>query len=204
MHKKSKILLTTKTISYCALFAALSVVFARLIGLMPDAASRFSIEAVPIFLAGMFFGPLAGGMVGFVADFVGCMFSPYGYNPVFCVPAVLYGVFAGVFRYYLNKGVNPLRLFVAFLPPVALGSLLYQSAMLSLFYFKGSRGSFLQGYWFYLSTRGIQFAIVIILDVLIIYLLFRTNLFRRAGLWPLPERNNKSKGKINDDCTTGD
>lgn len=194
MRNKSKLGLTTKTVSFCALFAALSVVFARLIGLMPDAASRFSIEAVPIFLAGMFFGPLAGGMVGFVADFVGCLFSPYGYNPVFCVPAVLYGVFGGVFRYYLNKGVNPLRLFVAFLPPVTLGSLLYQSAMLSLFYFKGSRGSFLQGYLFYLSTRGIQFAIVIVLDVLLIYLLFRTNLFRRMGIWPLPDKKLKSKG----------
>ena len=97
MRNKSKLGLTTKTVSFCALFAALSVVFARLIGLMPDAASRFSIEAVPIFLAGMFFGPLAGGMVGFVADFVGCLFSPNGYNPVFCVPAVLY-VTAAVFR----------------------------------------------------------------------------------------------------------
>ena len=194
MYTPSKRKLATKTISYCALFAALSVVFARLIGLMPDAASRFSIEAVPIFLAGMFFGPLAGGMVGFVADFVGCLFSPYGYNPVFCVPAILYGVFGGVFRYYLNKGVNPLRLFVAFLPPVTLGSLLYQSAMLSLFYFKGSRGSFLQGYLFYLSTRGIQFAIVIVVDVLLIYLLFRTHLFRRMGIWPLPDKKLKSKG----------
>ena len=194
MQKNSKVALTTKTISFCALFAALSVVFARLIGLMPDAASRFSIEAVPIFLAGMFFGPLAGGMVGFVADFVGCMFSPYGYNPVFCVPAVLYGVFAGIFRFYLARGVNPLRLFLAFLPPVTLGSLLYQSAMLSLFYFKGSRGSFLQGYMFYLSTRGIQFAIVIVVDVLLIFLLFRTRVFHRMRLWPLPEKKLKSKG----------
>lgn len=203
MKQNSKLLITTRTLAYCALLAALSIVLARLMGLMPDAASRFSIEAVPIFLAGMFFGPLAGGMVGFVADFVGCLFSPFGYNPVFCIPPILYGVFAGLFRRYLNKGVNPLRLFVSFLPPVVLGSLLYQSAMLSWFYFKGSRGSFLQGYWFYLSTRGVQFAIVIILDVLIIYLLFRTNLFRRVGLWPLPEKNKKSKGKTQDDCTTG-
>ena len=89
--------ITVRTMTYCALLAALSVVLARLIGLMPDAASRFSIEAVPIFLSGMFFGPLAGGMVGFVADFVGCMFSPYGYNPVFCIPPILYGLVPPVF-----------------------------------------------------------------------------------------------------------
>lgn len=179
---------TIRTMTYCALLAALSVVLARLIGLMPDAASRFSIEAVPIFLSGMFFGPLAGGMVGFVADFVGCMFSPYGFNPVFCIPPILYGVFAGLFRPYLEKGVTLLRLFVSFLPPVVLGSLLYQSAMLSWFYFKGSRGSFLQGYLFYLGSRGIQFAIVIVLDVVLIRLLFKSGIFQRMGLWTSKER----------------
>lgn len=179
--KQKKI--TVRTITYCALLAALSVVLARLFGLMPDAASRFSIEAVPIFLAGMFFGPFAGGMVGFVADFVGCMFSPFGYNPVFCIPPILYGVFAGLFRPFLAKGANLLRLFLAFLPPVVVGSLLYQSAMLSWFYFKGSRGSFLQGYLFYLGTRGIQFAIVIVVDVVLIHLLLKTGIFHRIGLW---------------------
>ena len=184
--KQNKI--TVRTLTYCALLAALSVVLARLIGLMPDAASRFSIESVPIFLAGMFFGPLAGGMVGFVADFVGCMFSPFGYNPVFCIPPILYGVFAGVFRPYLEKGVTLLRLFLAFLPPVVLGSLLYQSAMLSWFYFKGSRGGFLQGYLFYLGSRGIQFAIVIVLDVVLIRLLVKSGIFHRMGLWTSKER----------------
>ena len=83
--KKSKRVLSTKTLAYCALLAALSVVLARLVIPMPAADTRFSIEAVPIFLAGMLFGPLPGALVGFVADFVGCLFSPYGYNPLFCL-----------------------------------------------------------------------------------------------------------------------
>ena len=174
---------TVKTLTYCALLAALNVVMGRLIGLMPDAASRYSIEAVPIFLAGMFFGPVAGGMVGFVGDFVGCMFSPFGYNPIFCIPPILYGVFAGLFRSFLEKGINLFRLFLALLPPVVLGSLLYQSATLSWFYFKGSKGSFLQGYLFYLGTRSIQFAIVIVLDAVLIRLLFKSGIFHRMGLW---------------------
>ncbi|MGN0976900.1 MAG: folate family ECF transporter S component, partial [Faecousia sp.] len=84
--------MTTKTLAYCALLAALSVVLARLIIPMPNVSTRFSIEAVPIALAGMLFGPMAGGLVGFCADFVGCLFSGYGYNPLFCVPPILYGV----------------------------------------------------------------------------------------------------------------
>ena len=88
--------MATRTLAYCAMLAALSVALARLFGLMPEESARFSIEAIPIFTAGMLFGPLAGGLVGFAADFVGCLFSPFGFNPLFCVPPILYGVFGGV------------------------------------------------------------------------------------------------------------
>jgi ECF transporter S component (folate family) len=172
--------ITTKTLTYCAILAAMSVVLARLIGLMPDAASRFSIEAVPIFLSGMFFGRVAGALVGFVADFVGCLFSPFGYNPIFCIPPILYGLFAGLFRPILQKKCNILTLLLAFLPPVVLGSILYQSATLAFMYYDGA---FLPGFYFYLSTRSVQFAITMAVDVALIYLLTKTGLFRRVGLW---------------------
>lgn len=180
MKQKSN-LMATRTLAYCAMLAALSVALARLFGLMPEASARFSIEAVPIFLAGMLFGPLAGGMVGFAADFVGCLFSPYGYNPIFSIPPILYGVFGGVFRYFLANGVSIPRLIVSFLPPVVLGSVLYQSFTLTYMYYDGS---FTQGLIFYLSTRSVQFAITMALDVMIIYLLFKFRLFDRLGVWP--------------------
>ena len=56
-----------RTLVSCALLAAVSVVLARFIIPMPNETTRFSIEAVPIFLAGMLFGPMAGGLVGFSA-----------------------------------------------------------------------------------------------------------------------------------------
>ena len=89
-----------------ALLAAISVVLARLIIPMPNETTRFSLEAVPIFIAGMLFGPIPGALVGFVADFVGCLFSGYGYNPMFCIPPILYGLSAGLFRPMLVKKVN--------------------------------------------------------------------------------------------------
>ena len=186
--------MATKTLAYSALLAALSVVLARLFGLMPEASMRFSIEAVPIFLAGMLFGPLAGGLVGFCADFVGCLFSAYGYNPIFCIPPILYGVFGGIFRHYLSKNVSIWRLIVSFLPPVTLGSVLYQSCTLSYMYFDGT---FFEGLLFYLSTRSVQFAITLVLDVTVIFLLFKAEIFERAGLWP-PKR--KKKGNCGNDC----
>lgn len=171
--------LTTKALAFCALLTAISVVFARLFGMMPNASSRYSIEAVPIFLAGLFFGPVAGGMVGFSADFIGCLFSAYGYNPIFCIPPVLYGVFGGLFAGFLRNRITIPRLAAAYACPVVLGSILYQSCTLSYMYFSGS---FTDGLIYYLSTRSIQFAVVLVLDVLLTYLLHKTNIFTRTGL----------------------
>lgn len=177
--------MSTRTLAYCALLAAVSVVLARMVIPMPNVSTRFSIEAVPIFLAGMLFGPGAGGLVGFCADFVGCLFSGYGYNPLFSLPPILYGVFGGVFQNYLGNKVSVLRLILAFVPPVVGGSVLWQSAALSYVY--NSKGSFGASMLFFLSTRSVQFAVTMALDVLIIYLLLRSRIFERMGIWP-PKR----------------
>ena len=182
MKKQNKKIITTKVLANCALLAALSVVLARLIAVMPNESTRFSIEAIPIFLAGMLFGPIPGAMVGFAADFVGCLFSGYGYNPIFCVPPILYGLSAGLFRYYLCAKPNLLRITLGWLPPVVLGSVLYQSATLALMY--GTEDSFLANFTFYLSSRAIQFAVTIVLDILITRLLFKAKIFERAKVWP--------------------
>ena len=170
-----------------ALLAAISVVLARLIIPMPNVTTRFSIEAVPIYLAGMLFGPMAGALVGFSSDLVGCLFSGYGYNPLFCLPPILYGVFGGLLRRWLMGKPGLPRLAVSFLPPVVLGSILWQSAALSYVY--NSKGSFQASLVYFLSTRTIQFAVTLVLDVLIIYLLMKSRVFDRMGLWQTPEKD---------------
>ncbi len=172
--------MTTKTLTHCALLAALSVVLARLIIPMPNVTTRFSIEAVPIYLAGMLFGPMAGGLVGFSADLVGCLFSGYGYNPLFCVPPILYGVFGGLLSAWLGNRPSLPKLAAGFLPPVILGSIAWQSAALSYVY--NSKGSFQASLVYFLSTRTIQFAVTLVLDVLIIYQLLKTGIFERMGI----------------------
>lgn len=183
----SKRTMTTKALAYCALLAALSVVLARLIIPMPNVTTRFSIEAVPIYLAGMLFGPMAGALVGFSADLVGCLFSGYGYNPLFCLPPILYGVFGGLLRRWLMGKPGLPRLAVSFLPPVVLGSILWQSAALSYVY--NSKGSFQASLVYFLSTRTVQFAVTLVLDVLIIYLLMKSRVFDRMGLWQTSEKD---------------
>ena len=186
--------MTTRALAYCALLMALSVVFARLIVPMPNEFTRFSIEAVPIFVSGLLFGPLAGGFVGFGADLIGCLFSGYGYNPAFCIPPILYGVAAGLFRRFVvgkkDSNVNILRLVIAFVVPVVLGSILYQSAALAFVY--NSKGNLGASLIYFLTTRSVQFVITMILDVVIIYILFRSKMFDRMGIWrSCPEKEER-------------
>ena len=186
MRKKK---MNTRTLALSAMLAALSVVLARLVIPMPAADTRFSIEAVPIFLAGMLFGPVSGALVGFSADFVGCLFSPFGYNPLFGLPPILYGLTAGLLSRFLCAKVSPVRITLGFLPPVVLGSILYQSCALSAFYFSGT---FLEGLLYYLGTRTFQFSIMLVVEVFLIYTLMKTNVFTRIGLWPPVKYERKS------------
>ena len=173
--------MTTRTLACCALLASLSVVLARLVIPMPAADTRFSIEAVPIFLAGLLFGPIPGALVGFTADFVGCLFSPFGFNPIFSIPPILYGLFGGLFRHYVCAKPFPIRLGLVLLMPVVLGSVLYQSITLSYMYFDGGLWA---GFLYYLTARSIQFGITFVLDVVILLALYKARIFQRLGLWP--------------------
>ncbi|MEE1200916.1 MAG: folate family ECF transporter S component [Christensenellales bacterium] len=174
--------ISSRTLVLCALMTAVSVVLSRMLIPMPNATTRFSIEHLPIILSGIFFGPLAGGIVGFCADFAGCLFSAYGYNPIFCLPAILYGVFGGLFRTRLLRGITVPRLVATVAPPVVLGSIAWQSLALSLIYHSG--GSFQESLLVYLTTRSLQFGIMLVLYTVILRLLFRSNIFQRMELWP--------------------
>ena len=178
----SSAVFSVRTLVCCALLAAISVVLARLLIPMPNATTRFSIEAIPIFLAGMLFGPVPGALVGFVADMVGCLFSGYGYNPIFCIPPILYGLAGGFFQAMLVKKFTVGRLAIAWAVPVIFGSILYQSWALTFIY--SAKDAFLANFLVRLGGRSIQFAVTFVLDVLITWLLYRAKVFSATHLWP--------------------
>lgn len=182
----SKALVATRTLAYGALLAAISVVMARLLSFAPVQEMRFSLDKFPLFLAGLFFGPVVGSLVGFVADFVGCLLSPYGFNPILTLPAIIYGLFGGLLRHYVAGKPSIFRLAVSYLCPVALGSVLYQSAALAWSF---SPDTFREAFIGYLGSRSIQFAITLVLEVAVIFLMMQTRIFHRLGIWP-PKRKD--------------
>lgn len=179
--------LTVKTIASCALLAAISIVMARLLSFATPDGVRWSADKFPLFIAGMLFGPLMGGMTGFVADLLGSLMQ-FGFNPFLCPPAILYGVFGGLFRWYLAKKFSIVRLGISYLFPVVIGSILYQSCALAHFYFSGT---LMEGILYYLGTRTFQFSIMLVAEVLIITSLMKMNVFTRIGLWP-PFKKDRS------------
>ena len=184
--------MTTKTLVTLALLAAAEVVLARFIVPMPSPTLRFSVEAVPIIVAGYLYGPVAGAIVGLVGDAVGTLFSGYGYNPLFAVPPMLIGLCAGLMRPMLYKKVSFLRILATFLPAVIVGSVLWQSYWLSFFY---GTHSFV---WF-LGSRAVQFAITSVVNAAVIFGLFKSRVFDVLHLWPpvgvqapVQENNNQA------------
>ena len=166
----------TRMLVTMALLSAIEVVLARFIVPMPNPTMRFSIEAVPIIVAGYLFGPVSGAIVGLVGDAVGCLFSGYGYNPLFAVPPMLIGLCAGLMRPMLYKKVSYLRILASFLPAVVVGSILWQSYWRSFFY---GTHSFV---WF-LGSRAVQFAITSAVNAAVVYGLFRSKVFEHLGLY---------------------
>ena len=181
MSNNPKQAMSVRVLAGCALLTALSVVLSRLMSLIPNELTRFSIEAVPLFIAGLLFGPIPGAMAGFAADFIGCLFSPYGYNPIFCVPPILYGLCAGLFRPMLaRRGLTLPRIALAFLPALVFGSVLYQSGALALVYGASKQAFFLAQ----LASRSVQFAVTGAADILIVWMLGRSGVFSAVRLWP--------------------
>lgn len=169
---KRAVVFNTYALTVCALLTALSVILARLLTIIPSEISRFSLEAVPILLAGLLFGPVPGAAVGFAADFIGCLFSPFGYNPIFCLPPILYGLWAGLLRGYVWTKPTLWRMALAVFPAALCGSVLWQSAALALVYGGEAKLAF---FLTRLASRSIQFAVTGVIDTAAVWLLLRRN-----------------------------
>lgn len=184
----------TRKLVVSALLCALNVVFARFFTVMPSAISRFSIEAVPVVLAGYFFGPTSGMMVGFVGDTAGCLFSAYGWDPILSVSPMLLGLFSGLLRPLVYRAKKPWdiwRVILTVLPAKALGSVLWTSqCLIWLGFSKKSLGALM-------SVRAVEAGIELLLDSVIIMLLLMSGIFSRVGLFP-PKQTKAQKKRVVD------
>lgn len=91
---------SAKNVAYVALLAAVSVILNTLTITMPGSGFAVSFTYIPTFVAGFFFGPGAGFIVGFVGDVLGCIIWPKGaWLPLITLASSMMGVIPGLIRY---------------------------------------------------------------------------------------------------------
>lgn len=118
----------TKRLTYTAMFAALALAF-KLLGQVTTLNDTFKITLIySVWLtAAAVLGPISGGAVGFISDFLGALIFPTGvFNPLLTVGCTLYGVFAGLcFRLPVKS--NAVRFIIAGVVCTVTVSLIFDS-----------------------------------------------------------------------------
>ena len=91
---------TLRGLCFAAICAAMSLVLGKFLQIPNPFQSfiRISFENLPVLLAGITLGPLAGALVGGVADLLGCLLYGYAINPVVLLGAVSVGFVSGLDR----------------------------------------------------------------------------------------------------------
>ncbi len=118
-----------------ALLIALSVVLGKYIAISTPI-FRFSLENLPILMAGIFFGPVIGGIVGIIADLIGCVVMSFTVNPLITLGAAMVGSISGLMSLVLTHGGKPLRplgVCLSVVPAHIIGSMIVKTIGLSIF-----------------------------------------------------------------------
>lgn len=103
MQKNKKRTWDTRTVVFLGLLVALHIVLVRLV-VIDLGAYRITVGSVCTILAGLWFGPVAGGVSGLIADLLGCMLKGYAVNPLITTAAVLWGVIPALMRPLMSGG----------------------------------------------------------------------------------------------------
>ena len=91
---------TAKNIAYLSVLTAISVIMNTLTLTVPGSGIGIAFTYIPNFLAGYFFGPGAGFIVGVIGDALGCIIWPKGaWLPLLTLSAGLMGAIPGLVRY---------------------------------------------------------------------------------------------------------
>ena len=105
------------------------------------------------------------------------------------MPPILYGLAAGLFQPLLVKKTSIWTIALSFLPAITLGSILWQSFALAFVYGGEAKLAF---FLTKLATRSVQFGVTFVIDVMVVWLLYKSRVFTAAKLWPPVRREQKS------------
>lgn len=89
--QKNRNVWDTRTLVFMALVVAMQIVLSKVVSIDIGFA-RITVSNAPVVLAGLWFGPVAGGICGLVADVLGCFMKGYAVNPLITLSTMCWGV----------------------------------------------------------------------------------------------------------------
>lgn len=160
--------MNSKTIAYAGVLIAMNIVLARVLAINIGNTLRISISASPIYLAGLWFGPVVGGICGGVADLLGCILQGYAPNPFLIVSAILTGMLPGILKRVFLKKTTLWGVVVIVTIHGIIGSLGFTTVGLHIFY--GTPWSVLY------ASRFIQTLLLTAANSLTVFFLYKSPL----------------------------
>lgn len=107
--KRNQVFSTHNLVMMAAL-AAMQIILSRFLGIQVSDTLRLSFESIPVVLAGLWLGPVCGGIVGFVADTIGTLISGLSWFPPLALNPIMEGVVAGLLaKYFIRSDIGESR-----------------------------------------------------------------------------------------------
>lgn len=153
MQKSSKQQWSVKTLVFMAILVAIQLVLSRVL-VIDLGVYRITLGTIATILAGVWMGPVAGGVCGLVSDIIGCFIKGYAINPLITLAAITWGVIPGLAKKLMaekSKRTKTIILCVSIFISAILGTLVFTTA-----------GLVIMGANFYgiMPGRLVQFAIM--------------------------------------------
>jgi len=136
---KNKRVFSVRSMILVAIFIAMQIVLSRFLGIQVNEGLRISFESIPIFLAGLWLGPIHGIVVAFLSDILGTILSGYGvYFPLLTVGPIFMALSSGLIGKTICRKEPSVRtgwvLFFFVIAVETVNSLLYGCWALSQYY----------------------------------------------------------------------
>ncbi|MBQ4444559.1 MAG: folate family ECF transporter S component [Clostridia bacterium] len=149
---KKRTLLTTRDVAFSAVLVALGIVTNSFA--LDTGTHSVTFTYTVCFIAGHFFGPLVGALVGGIGDIVGCFVKGYSPNPLILVGSVLVGLLPGLIQLLSRRAkvkkdlYPPLWTVVSFVVTYVVVTVFWNTFALWFSYARASKT-----YWVYMLAR---------------------------------------------------
>ncbi len=165
--QKLKAYFTTQRIAYLGIMVSLAVLTNVFPIFFNGGNNSISFTYTIYLLAGAFFGPVSGGIVGLLSDLLGFLIAPQGpYIPLITLSSALMGVIGGMI-YKIPKVNHYVKLALAYVVIFVICTLGLNTLGLWIVYAQGKKT-----FWVYLIGRAPIQTLVVAVNIAITYVLY--------------------------------